>query len=387
MATTTLTQLTLSLFMAAFSVQLVSAEIISGYRIKIDGLGTLILLGDYHRRTINDSDQYEILRSFLKVVAQEPHRARLNLETIKETQEGLGVIGEDRLKKKLEATKVITKLRILMNSLKEEPGLNNSVAFETSDPRKSLVWDIFFSSLLQAMVRTSLETKGNSVNQMNMLSSLEEDNKTILERYARFLERASRELPACVYKAAEKILNERTKSALTSKKALMEFFNTYARGRALHTRSISKIIYNYARKEHPQLVEYFSTSDASDKEKIVDTITRSFYSKIQPFFLPYYTAMVNIPWLIDSLNSFMKPRSAKIGMFYAGNAHIRQMVTFMQQLQTELTHDYTIRFIFTKVSDESRSPLSKAELEKVLDLSTEIEIMELRKEICRLKGE
>ena len=361
----------------------VGAVIISGYRIKIEGLGTLILLGDYHERTASDADQYNLILSFLKLVAQVPNETLLNIETEEDITEYFKKTESGSLKERFEVTQVLTKLRILMSTLKEEEGLKKALQFAASDPRRSELWYIVRIPDLRVLTRDALKKSGDSSKKLEMFYAFEEDNHRILERYLRFLTRASRELPEKLYKAVEEILSKKVSRALRAKKTLMDLFSHYTAGKPLRESSILAIIYHFAQREHPELMKDFSKSAASEQEIITDTITKSFFQKAgKQFREEYYLPMANLPWLFDSFNAFLTPRNAKRAIFYAGNLHILHMVEFMQDIQKALAHDGTIRFI--QISNDDK-PLSLEVLEKILALKAEKEIIRLRNAVASLK--
>ncbi len=199
-----------------------------------------------------------------------------------------------------------------------------------------------------------------------------------------FLISAKNELPKNLYEAIKNILSARVDKALNAKESLYSFFRTYADSRNLNDVSITSIIYNFGEKKYPDLVEFASTVSKKYKENIVKFLTDEFFQAVgERFREEYYKPLVNLPWIIDSLNTFMPPRNAKRGIFYAGDSHIQQIVEFFKELQRVVGEDQ-IDFVKTYTNEDG---LSIKQLADVLDIKRELEKVKLKTELKKLKSE
>jgi hypothetical protein len=158
----------------------VEAHVISGYKITIKGLGTNILLGDYHKRYQDDQEQFDLLVNYLR--SRTPGSTAFNIEILPPDLTDIHAIFQPSAPQRFPETKILTKLRILMAGLKESD-LSKKVLFTSSDPRSSRVWLIFTKGNehvgLKRLVIEALQRTKEDPN-LNSIASFEKDFDSML---------------------------------------------------------------------------------------------------------------------------------------------------------------------------------------------------------------
>jgi hypothetical protein len=146
----------------------------------------------------------------------------------------------------------------------------------------------------------------------------------------------------------------------------MAFFKSFTpRGKQLSECTIQDIIYTYASMLLRNDMLSFPKYESSFKEKIVNLVTDRFYEELQKlrFKDGYYLPWVNASWIMDIFNPLMEGK-VNVQIMYAGASHIRQVITFLQELQKKMGDD---TIVFQQEYPDRNQPLAKEMLKELLN--------------------
>jgi len=339
----------------------------SAYRITIEGLGTVILLGDQQdERPEVDQEQFGMLTEFLQRLAQREASTVVNLETLYPAPEYYADADSrsSMARNRLSEREVAPNLRALVSTLGATE-LKNKIIFTASDPRRSEIWDIGRTKDLKPMVVQALKRAPIDFEKAT-LNSIELDHEHIIKKYNRFLERSESKIPRPLYLVIANELNNRFVQAKEARKNCKSFFQRYSNlEKNLGDQTIQDIIYGFAMKKLGNHAINFDKYNDEKQEKIVNLVTSSFMQKMQTKFSANYAGnLVHTPWVMDLFNAFTRHK-AQTAVFYANDSHIHYITLFLESLKKDLDGN---TITFETVYKLKEKPLTREQFQKVLGL-------------------